>query len=216
MREVATRFSSAKPAPEGAWVRSPSTHQLPSGPRPISKAMKCRWWPPRGPHADQRPQPLAAAGDQARRQVAVGDQAVRAVEVGDQRLEQVGALHEAAGDAGGLGLLDQHRDVGERPGALAGAGGAVLAEEDAGVAQVLVAAGETVVEVVGRQAGEVLDERPPDRADAAGGVEKLVGDPGRRAVVREQARDRVVGRWLAGVLLSQPDSLRGGFCGSRS
>ena len=48
MREVATRFSSAKPAPEGAWVRSPSTHQVPSGPRPISKAMKCRWWPPRG------------------------------------------------------------------------------------------------------------------------------------------------------------------------
>ena len=26
-REVATRFSSAKPAPEGACVRSPSTHQ---------------------------------------------------------------------------------------------------------------------------------------------------------------------------------------------
>ena len=124
--------------------------------------------------------------------MAVGDQPVRAVEVGDQRLEQVGALHEAAGDAGGLRLLDQHRDVGERPGALARAGGAVLAEEDAGVAQVLVAAGEAAVEVVGRQAGEVLDERPPDRADAALRVEQLVGDAGRRPVVREQARDRVV------------------------
>src|SRR5881409_2270292 len=47
-RVVATRFSSAKPAPEGAWVRSPSTHQRPSEPRPSSKAQKCRKCPPAG------------------------------------------------------------------------------------------------------------------------------------------------------------------------
>jgi len=155
-------------------------------------------------HPDHRPQPFAAAGDQAGRQVAVGDQAVRAVEVGDQRLEQVGALDQAAGDAGGFLLLDQDRNVGQRPGALAGARGAVLAEEHAGVAQVLVAAGEASAELVGVEPRQVLDERSPDRADAACGVKKLVGDAGRRAVVRQQARDRVVGRWLPRVLLSQP------------
>ena len=42
-------------------------------------------------------------------------------------------------------LLDEHRDVGERPGALGRAGGVVLAIVDAGVAQVLVAAGEAGV-----------------------------------------------------------------------
>ena len=47
-RVVATRFSSAKPAPEGACILSPRTHQPPSGPRPSSKAQKCRKWPPAG------------------------------------------------------------------------------------------------------------------------------------------------------------------------
>ena len=155
--------------------------------------------------ADQRPQPLAAAGDQPRRQVAVGDQPVLAVEVGEQRLEQLGALHEAAGDARGLLLLEQHRDVGERPGALARAGGAVLAEEDAGVAQILVAAGEAAAELVRRLPRQVLDERPPDRSDPARSIVELVRDPGRRPVVREQARDRVVAEGT-GVVLCQAGS----------
>ena len=72
-----------------------------------------------GGDADQRAQPLAAAGDQAGGEVAVGDEAVRAVEVGDDGFEEVGALDEAAGDAGGLLLLDEDGDVRERPGALA-------------------------------------------------------------------------------------------------
>ena len=105
------------------------------------------------------------------------------------RLEQVGALDRGrAAMRAPLRLLDQDRDVGERPGALGRAGGAVLAEEDAGVAQVLVAAGEAAGEVLGREAGEVVDELPPDRADAAVRVEQLVGDAGRRAVGGEQAR----------------------------
>ena len=166
--------------------------------------------------ADQRAQPFAAAGDEAGGEVAVGDEAVGAVEVGDDGFEEVRALDEAAGEAGRLLLLDEDGDVGEGPGALAGAFGAVLAVEDAGVAQVLVAAGEAAGEVVGLEAGEVVDEGAPDRADAACGVEELVGDAGRRAIVREQARDRVVDRWPLGVLLSQPESLRCGPLRNRS
>ena len=142
--------------------------------------------------ADERAQPLAAAGDQAGGQVAFGDEAVRPVEVGGDRLEQVGALDEAAGDARCLLLLDQHRDMRERPGALVRAGGTVLAEEDAGVAQVLVAAGEAAGDVLGREPGEMVDELAPDRPDPAVRVEQFVRRPRRRPVGRQQARDRVV------------------------
>jgi hypothetical protein len=63
-RAVATRFSSAKPAPDGACVRSESTHQRPSGPRPRSKAQDAGSVPA-GLHADQRAQEFAGvAGDQ--------------------------------------------------------------------------------------------------------------------------------------------------------
>ena len=143
--------------------------------------------------ADQRAQPLAAAGDQAGGQVAVGDEAVRAVEVGDHAPRagrRAGSRPRAMRAASSSSI--EHRDVRERPGALARAGGAVLAEEDAGVAQVLVAAGEAAVELVGAEPGEVVDERPPDRADAALRVEQLVGDARRRPVVGEQARRRIV------------------------
>jgi hypothetical protein len=65
-RVVATRFSSAKPAPDGACVRSPSTHQAPSGPRPISKAQEIAGTVPLRLHADQRPQEFGLIGQSVR------------------------------------------------------------------------------------------------------------------------------------------------------
>ena len=127
-------------------------------------------------------------------EVALGDEAVRAVEVGAEGFEQVGALDEAAGDAGGLLLLDQDGDVGERPGALARALRAVLAEEDAGVAQVLLAAGEAAGELVRGQAGDVVDEGAPDRPSRPSGSRSSSATPAagdrRRGAARPGRRRR--------------------------
>ena len=163
-RVVATRFSSAKPAPDGACVRSPSTHQLPSGPRPSSKAQKCRKCPLAGltPTMGRRNSGLEAIRPGGSRPV--GDQAVVAVDVGDDRLEQFGALDQAGGDRLPFALVDQQRHMGQRPGALGRAGLVVDAVEDAGVAQILVGAREAARQLVGAERIERIDQRLPDRA----------------------------------------------------
>ncbi len=145
-----------------------------------------------GGDADERAQPLAAAGDEPGGKVSVGHEPVRAIEVGHHRLEQIRSLDQAAGEDGRLFLLHEDGDMRERPGALARTLGAVLAIEDTGVAQVLVAARKATLQVRRGQIGEMVDEGPPDRADVAMGIEQLVGDAGRRAVVREQAGCRII------------------------
>ena len=157
-RVVATRFSSAKPAPDGACVRSPSTHQLPSGPRPSSKAQKCRKWPLAGltPTIGRRNSGLEAISPGGSRPSR--DQPVVAIDVGDDGLEQFGALDEAGGDRLPFAFVDQQRHMRQRPGALGGAGLVVDAVVDAGVAQILVGAGEAPVELFGPELVERRDE----------------------------------------------------------
>ena len=140
---VATRFSSAKPAPDGACVRSPSTHQRPSGPRPISKATKCRKWPERGLTPDHRAQPFRVFGDQAGGQMAIGAPAgfrrrdrPPPVSSRSARWIRPAAMpsHSVFGSRIGNGLSGQSR-VGSES-------GAIVAKEHARIAQILFAAGE--------------------------------------------------------------------------
>ena len=142
--------------------------------------------PARRLHADHRPQKFRAGGDQARRQQPVGDQAVFPIDVGDDRLEQLGALDQAGGDRLPFALVDQQRHMRQRPGALGGAGLVVDAVVDAGIAQILVGAGEAARQLLGAQRIERVDERLPDRAQCAAGVDHLVGDAVERAVVGGQ------------------------------
>ncbi len=69
MRVVATRFSSAKPAPDGACVRSPEHPPGAVGAAADLEGDEVQVMPAARRHADQRPQPFPAAGDQARRQM---------------------------------------------------------------------------------------------------------------------------------------------------
>ena len=146
-----------------------------------------------GFRADHRAEPFGAGGDQGRGQMTVRDEPVFAVEIGAEGFEQVGALDQAARDLGPVGLLDQDRDVAERPGPLGRGRAVVFAEEHARVAQVLVAAPEPLGEVRRRQRRQMVDELPPDRADRAVRPEQLVRDAGRRRVVREDRGHRVAG-----------------------
>ena len=104
--------------------------------------------------ADQRALPIGTAGDQAGGQIPVGDKAVAAVKIG-HHLPVV--------------LADDHRNMAQRPFPLIGAILAVLAEIDAGIVQILVAARKPLVDLVGFQRREVIEKRPPDRADPAVG-----------------------------------------------
>ena len=67
-------FSSAKPAPEGACVRSPRTNHEPSGERPISKARKMQIMTALRLNPHHRAQPLRRARDQLGGQMSVADQ----------------------------------------------------------------------------------------------------------------------------------------------
>ncbi len=137
-------------------------------------------------HADQRSQELRAGGDQARRQQAVGDQAVFAVDVGDDRLEQFGALHQPGGDRLPFALIDQQRYMSKRPGALGGTNLVVDAVIDAGIAQILIGAGKAARQLLRPQCVERIDQRFPDGAHGAFGVDHLVGDAAERAVASGQ------------------------------
>ena len=181
-RVVATRFSSAKPAPDGACVRSPSTHQRPSGPRPRSKAIEVQEAAPGRRDPGHRPQIFRAGGDELRRDQPFGDQPVVAVDVGEHTLQKLGALREAGGDPLPFGFLDQQGHMGQRPGALVGAAGAVDAVIDAGVVQIVVGAGEARADLGPVEPVETVDQRPPRRADDAGIVHHLVDGAGMGAI----------------------------------
>ena len=149
--------------------------------------MKCRKWPDRGCTPTSGRSHSGDIAISVGGQVALAHQAVLAVEVGDDRLQQVGALDQARGDRWPLALVDQHGDVAQRPGALGLTSVAVLAEEHAGIAQVLVAAGEArACEFLRRQRAKwSMNGRQTGRTLPCG-VEQLVGDAGQGPVAGEQ------------------------------
>ncbi len=128
--------------------------------------------------AHHRAQPLGVARHQRGRQDPLGHQPVRAVEIRHQRLEQIRALDQPFAQTLPFRLVDQHRHMAQRPGALVRAFGGILAEEHARIAQILVAAGEAAVEIVGREPRQMAQEAAPDRADPARRIHHLVGHAG--------------------------------------
>ena len=140
----------------------------------------------RRPDADQRPQELRVGGDQGRRHEAFRHQPVLAVNVGQDRFHQIGALDEAFGDLRPLLLVDQHRNMGERPAALCGFPGCIGSVKDAGVAQIAGGAGKTFLQLAVGHAPQGCNELLPDRTDVAVGVHHLVGDAGEGAIAQER------------------------------
>jgi hypothetical protein len=117
--------------------------------------------------ADDGAQIFRAGRDQPRRQDAFLDQAVRPVDIGNRFLEQLGPLDQAGTDRGPFLLLYQERHMRQRPFALIGAGLIVETVIDAGVAQILVGAGEALGELFRPQIFQRLDELLPDRTGIA-------------------------------------------------
>ena len=141
--------------------------------------------------ADHRAQEFRARRDQLGRQQALPDQRVVAVDVGADRLEQVGALHQPGADACPFRLVDEQRDMRQRPFALLGAGAVVDAVVDAGVAQILVGAGEALLQLVGAELLERGDELRPDRPRIARRVDHFVENAVERPIgLQQQAAGR--------------------------
>ena len=76
-------------------MRSPSTHQRPSGDAADIDGIEAQMRAARRRGADQRPQEFRIAGDHRRRQPAVAHQIGAAVDVVEDRFEQLGALNDA-------------------------------------------------------------------------------------------------------------------------
>ena len=141
-----------------------------------------------GKHADHRAQEFRIAGDQRRRQEAFGDEPVGAVDIGGDALQQFGALNEALRDGLPLDIVDQDRNMGQRPAALRILLGAIGPVEDAGIAQIAVGAGEAVGKLRLVHAADGGEKMLPDRPDIAVRVEHFIGNAGKRAI----AENRIV------------------------
>src|SRR5262249_53936433 len=112
--------------------------------------------------------------DDLGRKMTVRNQTVLAVEIGDHLLQKLGALDEPGFKRPPLGFVDEHRHMAQRPGALGRTGCAVLAIKNAGVVELLVAAGEAARGGGAAESGQIAQERPPDWADASLCVEQLI------------------------------------------
>ena len=103
----------------------------------------------------------------------------------------------------------------QRPFALIGAGLVVDAVIDAGVAQILVGAGEALAELFGPQFVQRLDEVLPDRAGIARCIDHLVDDAVDRLVVLQQTVDLRLAAYPLVIPLAIADQSLGGRRRSR-
>ena len=87
-----------------------------------------------------RAQIFGAAGNRRRRDRALGNQSAFAVEIAQNQFQQFGALHDAGGQLPPFGVVDQQRQMTERPDPVGGFAGRAIA--DPGLPQVAVGRSE--------------------------------------------------------------------------
>ncbi|MNK66157.1 hypothetical protein D3C87_854710 [compost metagenome] len=126
-------------------------------------------------YADHGPQIFRIGSDQCRRHVTFLHQPVFAVEIGDHGFQKIGALFQPFGKDGPFPVVDQHGNMGDRPVSFAAAL-AVIAVEHAGIAQITVCAGKTLVQFPFRHARQGIEQVFPDRPHLAVGIEHFVSD----------------------------------------
>ncbi len=141
-----------------------------------------------GFYPDHRAQKFRIGGNEGWRHVALLHQRVLAIDIGHHRFEQIGALDEAFGDDLPFGIVDQNRDMGDRPVAFAAATAdalsAIIAIEDAGIAQIAVGTREAVVQLTLVHARKSIDEGLPDGADAPVYIQHFIGNARQRAIAQ--------------------------------
>ena len=114
--------------------------------------------------AADRAQIFVAAGNRRRRHRAVGDQPALAIEVAQYHFEQLRALGDAGGQLLPVGLVDDQRQMAERPQPVGGLAGRAVG--DAGLAQMAVGGGEPALDFGRRQGGKGVEKPGPGRRGA--------------------------------------------------
>ena len=115
--------------------------------------------------AANRAQIFVAAGNRGRGHRAIGDQPALAIEIAQHHFEQLRALRDARGQLLPIGLVDDQRQMAERPQPVGGLAGRAIG--DAGLAQMPVGGGEAPLDIGRRKRGKGIEEPAPGRAGRA-------------------------------------------------
>ena len=137
--------------------------------------------------ADHRPQKLGTGSDKLRRQQSRTDEPIGAVNVGDDALKEIGALDQTRCDRAPLAFLDHQRHMRQRPLARVRPTLVVGAVVDAGIAQIVIGAGELDVDFAAGHSAQPRNQRLPCRPDPAIRPDHLVDRAWPRTIIREQA-----------------------------
>ena len=178
--------------------------------------------------AANRAQIFVAAGNGGRRHRAIGDQPALAIEIAQHHFEQLGALRDARGQLLPVGLVDDERQMAERPQPVGGLAGRAIG--DAGLAQMPVGGGEAPLDIGRRKCGKGIEKPAPGRAGRAVLADIFVGNAGQPRIVARPLRDPALARtglaFLTAALalpfrfpsrsVSRPDSDAGAASSSRA
>ena len=152
--------------------------------------------PARRLDAANRAQIFVAAGDGGGRHRAIGDQPALAIEIAQHHFEQLRALRDAGGQLLPVGLVDDQRQMAERPQPVGGLAGRAVG--DAGLAQMPVGGGKAPLDIGRRQRGKGVEEPAPDRAGRAVRADIFVGNAGQpRIIARPLRHPALAGTGLA-------------------
>jgi hypothetical protein len=135
---------------------------------------------------------FAAAGDGGRGYRALRDQTAFAVEVAQNQFEQLRALRDACGQLPPIGVVDQQRQMAQRPRPVGGiAGGAI---GDPGLAQMPVGGCEPPLDVGGRKGRKGVEEPGPDRPRRAVGADIFIGNARQARIIARPLRHPALAR----------------------
>ena len=150
--------------------------------------------------AADRAQIFVAAGNRGRRHRAIGDQPALAIEIAQHHFEQLGALRDARGQLLPIGLIDDERQMAERPHPVGGLAGRAIG--DAGFAQMPVGGGEAAFDIGGRKGGKGLEEAAPGRTRRAVLADIFVGNAGQPRIIARPLRDPALARTGLALLIA--------------
>ena len=142
--------------------------------------------------AANRAQIFVAAGNRGRGHRAIGHQPSLAVEIAQHHFEQLGPLGDTRGQLLPVVLVDDERQMAERPEPVGGLAGRAVG--DAGLAQMPVGGGEAAFDIGRRQRCKSIEKPAPRRAGRPVLADILVGNAGQPRILAGPLRDPALAR----------------------